>query len=1148
MQVPPKHQPDIESLLSTSPSSVQRKRLEKLASAVTPPSKRSLTGATSPTNEVVGASRFRMRQKNDEVFEKARSTVLERRRDASGPELNKVLSLLLTTYVKDAKLDGQRSGKGVPTVMVPSLENMILLLGSERARLQQHAGSNAEFAEHVARQIRWLIAELGQAKELAEVREEQCHLLLEDCIAAEETMAAAQKKREESEANLRDLFQTMAAERSTTAQIIADLEKQAAGLRERLCSALENQGTLGPRGSMSHLSAADTSKLPHKKSSLHRKQKDVKEADPDSTTTTIVLPPISPSNLSGGCSFDEKADMLQQIATLKRANGDLSRQMSVLEDKVEMANKEMQDEKRNVLIERNSAQQQAENYKAMLIEIRDAHLKDTADLEQAHTEDQRKLCEQERTVKDLRQQLSDASTKLIELQKTLLSGSSVQTLLYNAVQPELAEEAAAGLDALTTNLQEYTRKLTANSLSPTPEGHPTNASLSAASPALRKGSFEGTLYKALHRRSTLTGNTPARNDVIMVDEETSAPMPTYACKHTSTTPRAVMHVGTQVEMVADAPPPLESSLPIPAVESTESVDDATAVRHQSTAAPQNPTMESQATEKPLPTAEAERTSPPAAASRDESPQSVAKVVRSPVAATQQATPQGDATSPLSSPKPTPSQARPVDGASPNKTSPVLQQEAQRQPSRRDSKKTEELVVAHPIQRKLKSKHSIRKPSAAVPLSSPLSEEPTDSGSGDALPERVHRVVLERRPTETAIPAPQFDGSSEVIKYIEQLSESRQTCTQLKERLIEATRKLEETQASLSKREEEAAAFQLRFDRKEREVNDVRLKLEAEKASGEKISLRYQQSFLETARLHEEYADLKGKSEEETRQLQNVIADLQSQVTHLSLGEQRMHLRNRERMLCEVAERFVRGVGSASTAVTCHVCLEPLLHPLTLFPCGHILCEQCFLVSNEQRGLNLPREAEAGLAAMRKVENETQRHASLAVAQLSPSSKPLSSGVNAVQLAEVAFKARVRSMKPITQGPMRSARQSGMNCVSTPTEGGSNHVMYCAECDRCTVTHYTNSSRVEEVVEKLIFSGKEAVDIKQLIISSCVQDYVENQVAEGAGGSPPKKVECPKFVLVDTSASARMQLRHETELEPDESVIEADEDDIPNDGN
>ena len=1030
-----------------------------------------------------------VRATHDAIFEKARVTVLDRRRENSGPELSKVLVKLLTAYVDEPKWSKQKGGKGVPTVMVPTLEEAIELLGDERIKV---AKEGKDYQEHMAKQMKWLIGELGAAKERAETWEEQYRLLLMEYAAAEDATANARSKQEAAEEYSRQLSTTLNQERKESSSAIMDLTRQVDVLRDKVCVLLEQQAA-GPSLSLSTSMNASPPKVAKRRGSHAAKNLlavDEKEGrrgsslNPNDGTGTdgeLQAPPsfnVSAGGGDKGLGFEQKEEYLRQIVHHKQTADEARHQLSVIEDKLKMAQDETMKQRQATMRSEAAREAEVASLKKLLQETRDANVVTLHKIENRCVEAEAQNKSLEITINDLQIQLQDSVSRLMSLQKVMTKGPSVQLLLRSTLEPDQADEVAMGLEQLTDVVTDFATKF--NELKPK-DSHMMlkEASEQATKKAAEIPSLEASVIDPPTKKLSLAGSLKRRRTI--------APPVETMSRWTQVESDDVAHQdhngGNQEAALATT-----TVLAAPPATPSESQEDEGRSTPATSVAEEDDQEQRKAEE--VSSSQEAQASPPSPRTRHVehsrvSPRPEALDVGGPRQDSPAQTPTSRQQSPRSNAK-TPKSKKPI----PKPVTPPQSPKASDRSSERQTpsapltnESTPQLTSVDSTSKlssKASSKRSTKKRESKVNISEPDAMEQSVASSAPTVTKSTSRA------SHTQASTVQFrevhvDDSERDFQHMEMQSQLNGMIRGLREELAKQKEVTESIKKELGEVQAGKDSLYEKVVKLEGVRKDLESKLKLEQKNVLAANEKYQHMFLESARAQEQSDTTITELRDELKATQDKALQLQKDLHAALRSDERLYLCNKERILIENAERVIRCLTSAQSSTVCSRCLDSLVHPITLFPCGHVICEACFFASNVEQGIELPSSAQKALeqyeeatqvASIQDARDRRKAQESLVTKGDATSLEAaLTQGQSKPVPSESAIQAAVKRIKMITTAAVRIA-------------GGRQ--MYCEECGKVHVTSYVQTRRLDEVNEKITYVMSIANEVKHMAVARLVE--------------------------------------------------------------
>lgn len=439
-----------------------------------------------------------LRDLHDGLQETSRSAVLEARRAQSGKELNGLLKQIFAHWKTEPNWILKGAGRGVPTVQVPTIQQLMNALHDERMHFEEvtNSGNIQPMLQALARQLQWLIEQLGTTKERSELYEHQYKLLLLRYAQQSQTLLEMKDKNRDLDIQLCEQIKALGAERARSADYQRETNGQLNALRDKLRDALETNMQLnlqiergGPPPSRNR-SRSSAVGLPPLRNSTPSKTTKGGGAVPSSMGSSSESPRLTaasgtpmesstPSNAFGGGEFaesgsmavQEKEEFLHTISQLRQDLAGAEERAESLKEESEMLSQKLKSEKEVTEAAVRAGKMEATCLQQLLQTVRDGHVQQLRRVEKSVADARATIVAHEGTIQALQERLKEGSARMLALQSLLLSGPSVQTLLVdtatvNPLDAKGATESLAELSERINVFADHLASITASDFGP----------------------------------------------------------------------------------------------------------------------------------------------------------------------------------------------------------------------------------------------------------------------------------------------------------------------------------------------------------------------------------------------------------------------------------------------------------------------------------------------------------------------------------------------------------------------------------------------------------------------------------------------------------------------------------------------------------
>jgi hypothetical protein len=1110
------------------------------------------------------------------VYEAARSNVLDSRRLRSGKELTAILHQMFPSTEETEEKTLLHRGRVVnPSVAVPSLNLLVDKMIEERraqasvAALRQAkgeaTGSALSFEEHMANQIRWLVHELGKMRESNEIFDERYRLLLAKLAEKEDAAHKAETARADAENGRSDAFRLLEDERVKSEEERATMTWETQSLRQKLFAALEAQAQ-GFSGSaaVAQVDARPARRghgAPNAKAGAAGVVGAGVGAGAGSGAGVGGAPPAGATALGDagastgggamGLAFEEKERYLRQLVGLRSELEESRKEASILTDKLQMATENAERSKDMIATIRRNADSEVKNIQSLLIAVRDSHEKQSAELERQYKMALHQVEVYEGAVHELQKQLEDVSGRMLSMQRMLMSGPSVQTLLFKTfVKSEDAVMAQEEINRMTEMVSDFVRDFEEQN-----EENGQNPEL---------------LLKASRRRKLKEEQDRERAAAAFAAKKTVPPSPAGSVG--VRTGVGCGHAAPPQPFRTPPPPVLATKVVVREASTqcsqwqtptTKTLDDAAAAPMEThsrsmptEALPTLPadftvdTVDSASVSRTPSYREEQRTQPPPALTTETSASNIVPEVHNnsitSVSSHEGASPSGvrakvlrrkseGASVTILEEPPTPVAAPPSDRGE------ISRRALPRLPSER-SVGSEHSDRSDPDASKLTPGSASNRDK---PAKSPLTKQVTPRSAAAPVADEKPAPADDDPLLAAPVPAVRVSGlTREQVAAMAKLTNEDGLAMAEMERLRHAKDKAEASyQESHAKWIQELKARKEASEQLEKLQLDLRttcsqLQLVQREYDSEKEAMaghneRVSRIMAELRKMEEERGFKEDQHNSEVKALHKDIIQLRSENQKLSLSDARTKLRAKERLYMEGAERMLRCMLSLQATAACPVCLDVVRDPIVLVPCGHVMCSKCFRTSNAEKGLTVLGASDSlafgpttctGSAALpttastpsvfsgshrRSTVNST---AVLASPQMTDASRHLNQRLrNATAIGQLTSPERLEALA-------YHATQS----LGKPTKVTA---WYCEECSLFTVERIVPSHPLREVLDNVSFLQKNIDEIRAGVLQKLA-------VAEDGPA--------PTWVMKDSSADSVARQAQGTDLELDAPQFLLDE--------
>jgi hypothetical protein len=397
-----------------------------------------------------------MRTIHATVTEKARSNVLELRRSNRDAELVGIMRQMFPNCNEHAP---SASVTQLVDRMVEERRAQTSIAALRKARNEPTPAGSLSFEEHMAGQVNWLLQELRIQREANETADEQYRLLMLKTAEKEDAAYKAELDRRAAETAKDDAFKLLAEEREQHEATRGSLSWEVQSLRQRLMATLEAQAKGMPSILTSSAAPQGGAKGATKVGSPSNKAL----AKGASSANAQALPDASAGGPGDaephGDHFAEKEQFLRQIVSLRVDLTEAGKQISVLEDRVSMATANADMHRASVATIRRNADCEVRNMQDMIVEVRNQHERHTSELDKQYKSSLRQVEVYEAAVHELQKQLEDVTGRMLSMQRTLMSGPSIQMLLYKTfVKSEDAAMAQDEINRMTELIADFVKQ------------------------------------------------------------------------------------------------------------------------------------------------------------------------------------------------------------------------------------------------------------------------------------------------------------------------------------------------------------------------------------------------------------------------------------------------------------------------------------------------------------------------------------------------------------------------------------------------------------------------------------------------------------------------------------------------------------------
>ena len=779
-----------------------------------------------------------------------------------------------------------------------------------------------------------------------------------------------------------------------------------------------------------------------------------------------------------------------------------------MENQFELAKRETQKQRHAVTRAEAARESEVGSLKKLLCETRDGNLSAVSKLESRCAEAEAQSKSLELTVSDVQLQLQDSVARLISLQKVMVQGPSMQMLLKTSLEKDQADEVVEGLGAFTEVVSDFAGKF--NSVKP----KDTHAMLKEAVTEKAKKKLEAAA--ASGKESPQEGQLDtAEKD----PEKKEVKLPSMKAFNRAGNKKDTISRWTQVEVgdveeeeeeeeeedeevevIPPPPPPVIAAVapppPLTPLAAISAVDER---------------MDEKSSAQSTSVVETEMSLSAGATLGASMPRSTPGTTPSHAALGAKPdglpVPSSDTTSSLGQPSLVPSNNPSTLGdVSPSSQSNkrviiTLDDEMEdslpgntrgaspsnRKPSKKMSKTGgtskrpkgtvgDENASSKGSSLKKRGSTSIKRSDTALikfDNTSNFSEDP--GGASTSLRQSRSQVIAMR---EVVMDNTDQDFKMQQLEQamVDQGREKKEEGSRLQDQLLSVTAKADDLEV-------ERAALQEANYKLTVQVKDLDKTLTQERKNLLSANDRFQKIFLDGARLQEQADQDQSALREDLKAAQEKAGDLQKDLTAALRSDERVYLCNRERLLLENVERVMRCLSSAQNSTVCQVCLDPFVHPITLFPCGHVICEYCFYSSNVDRNIEIMPAARHmiqqrdALVEMARIQDTREKH-------LSTKGSPNSS-TRGPQDSSVSFSGQGLAVTATFTAQMQAAKRVKMLTTSV-VRVHAGRPMWCDECQKQHVTSFLPSRRIDEVCEKISYVMGIANEVKYLSTARLVE--------------------------------------------------------------
>eukprot|EP00742_Colponemidia_sp_Colp-10_P014659 GILJ01016672.1.p1 GENE.GILJ01016672.1~~GILJ01016672.1.p1 ORF type:complete len:1156 (-),score=194.47 GILJ01016672.1:13-3480(-) len=286
----------------------------------------------------------------------------------------------------------------------------------------------------------------------------------------------------------------------------------------------------------------------------------------------------------------------------------------------------------------------------------------------------------------------------------------------------------------------------------------------------------------------------------------------------------------------------------------------------------------------------------------------------------------------------------------------------------------------------------------------------------------------------------------------------------------AAERLKEREAEQQRKEKAAAMIK----KLEAQTQDLKKRLETaglqfrkELTMGERKRIEVEEKAAEIRTAHDAMQLQVAQTLFERQELLLLLDEAKKKIQTLQETESRDWILDKNRRFLESGERAIKQLQTAVNATLCNECLEPVAIPIAVYPCGHLLCEKCFLLAQHERKAAVPPEVEAAIRGAIDFQNKLDIFStrSLAEGAVAPMVQPFMSKHSRFCSASLSDK----------------------------------DLFYCPECSSFSGKFFTHMKRIDEITSK-ITSVKRAMEEIQTSMKLVVtaEDSMLNRPVAGAG--------------------------------------------------
>jgi hypothetical protein len=1142
---------------------------------------------------------------HETMQETARQSVMEQRRAHAGRELHGILQQVFAHYRNESNVLGpstivgrrhrrhaqlSQQGKKIahPTVMVPTMLEVMDAMADERMHFEtvtEQTGDATHMLEHLARQLQWLVAELGAAKERGELYEHQYKLTLVDYGHQTERLHALQGQYNDLTLQFSDQGSALQAERSRSADMAREAAMQIDALRDNLKDAMEanlalhmNGGGGGPRGGAggrSSLPPLRTARGSSKTGALAALGLSVPSSTPPaqsrnaSHNTTPRVPAvggasgISPRDASaaamsprpalptaavavggGGIGIDEKERYLNMINTLRK-DLDVQRQLcDEANDALRAALAQVDGERERVVIAEKAGAMELQATQQLLKTVRDGHVRQLDTLEKSLGEAHATAAAHERTIQALQHRLKDSSARLLSLQSLLLSGPSVQTLLMTsaATSKVEAEDASETLGDLADRIAAFTDQFNTMSaddfttakarmqtllhdppaddgrVGSDAEGHdslgaivPSPTSYEVAGLMSGEGvsgavdnasavasSQSGLAAPAPLRHRRKPGSSVSTSDQFAQTDEVQ--WMTHDTRfvhdgHVTTVPSSTTASAAKTRSGAGARSGSSTSKPLSRKGS--------AVGGGGVGGMGNFASEQIAVSVAGGDVDMSNPSSPFATQLDLAPDrrspSDQQVPSSRVSPSNNALLPPSAKTLSKSPttgKSAPAKGAPAKAAKGSKTS--------GQPSR------------SPSLRRVGSAASMAEESITV------NDDDEEIAAEEEAQKRARKAEQDAMKKAAAgmksggISSTNFDMNSNTTSEI---AANLDRMTALRKQISQAGDQIHQLQQQVDREKRSSSDLERRLDEQGKahskdaeKIASLSKQLDQERSKVEKMSQRISTLLSDITDCQENIQQVKDERDQLQDSLMQRIETLERTIEKYKKADERSAMINKERQFLEVCERAIRCLMSAEATSSCNLCLSRLSNPVSITPCGHVCCEQCFLLHQAEHNISLPSDAYDALQTI-----YVYRQA-------------LVDFHEATERAQADFLAGLIPLPPDAKRPPRPP--NGYLTKSTFTKALTGCAFRCPECDKNIGNGYCHQYRFEELCSRLEYVSSVVGELQQMGKARYAEEI---QLSD-----PTAEIQLERLVVADRSKKSEKKTYVDLEATPPTSGSDNDD--------